>query len=357
MKLTRIGLDLAKNVFQVHGVDRTEQVVVRRQLSRNRLVRFFEEHAPCLIGMEACAGAHHWGRVFQRMGHTVRLMAPQFVKPYIKSQKNDANDAEGICEAVGRPNMRFVEIKRVEQQDMQAIHRIRSERVRQRTATSNQIRGLLGECGIIIPKGIDQLRRALPRIEEDRENGLTDVFRRLLEDLRRDLAHLDERIKMLDKEIARVARTDDAAKRLQTIPGVGPITATALVADLGEARQFRRGREVSAFLGLTPRQHSSGGKERLSGISKRGDAYLRTLLIHGARAALRTAGKKSDPRSRWVTRVSERRHQNIAAVALTNKNARIAWALLSRGGTFDPEQGRRIAESPGHERSEQEWDV
>ena len=201
----------------------------------------------------------------------------------MKSQKNDANDAEGLCEAVGRPNLRFVAIKNVEQQDLQAIHRIRSERVRQRTATANQIRGLLDEYGMIIPQGIDQVRRALPQIEEDRENGLTDVFRNLLEDLRQDWARLDERIEALDPEIARVARTDEAAKRLQTIPGIGPITATALVADLGEARQFKRGREVSAFLGLTPRQHSSGGKERLSGIRKRGDAYLRTLLIHGAR--------------------------------------------------------------------------
>jgi transposase len=357
MKLTRIGLDLAKNVFQVHGVDRTERVVVRRQLSRNQVEKFFEKLAPSLIGMEACASAHHWGRVFERMGHTVRLIAPQFVKPYVKSQKNDANDAEGICEAVGRPNMRFVAIKRVEQQDMQAIHRIRSERVRQRTATANQIRGLLGEYGLVVPQGIDQVRRALPRIEEDRENGLTGAFRRLLEDLRQDLAHLDERIEALDEEIKRAARTDEAAKRLQTIPGIGPITATALVADLGDARQFKRGREVSAFLGLTPRQHSSGGKERLSGISKRGDTYLRTLLIHGARAVLRTAGNKTYPRSRWVMRVSERRHRNIAAVALANKNARIAWAVLSRGGTFDPEHGRRFAESPGHERSGQEWEV
>jgi transposase len=206
---------------------------------------------------------------------------------------------------------------------------------------------------MIIPQGIDQVRRALPRIEEDRENGLTDVFRNLLEDLRQDLARLDGRIKMLDQEIERVARTNEAAKRLQTIPGIGPITATARVADLGEARQFKRGREVSAFLGLTPRQHSSGGKERLSGISKRGDAYLRTLLIHGARAALRTAKKKTDPRSRGVIRVSERRHRNIAAVALANKNARIAWAVLNRGGTFDPEHGQRFAESPGHVRSGQ----
>jgi transposase len=311
------------------------------------MVGFFKKLTPCLIGMEACASAHHWGRVLQEMGHTVRLIAPQFVKPYVKGQKNDANDAEGICEALSRPTMRFVAIKRVEQQDIQSIHRIRSERVKQRTATVNQIRGLLGEYGIVVPKGINQLRRALPEIAEDMENGLTEAFRNLLEDLRRDLAHLDERVKQLEKEIQKVARKDEAAKRLQTIPGIGPITATALAADLGDARHFKRGREVSAFLGLTPRQHSSGGKAKLSGISKRGDTYLRTLLIHGARAALRTAGNKTDPRSRWVIRVGERRHRNIAAVALANKNARIAWALLSRGETFDPHHIQRPTEGTG----------
>ncbi|MDR1274844.1 MAG: IS110 family transposase [Candidatus Accumulibacter sp.] len=347
MKLTRIGLDLAKNVFQVHGVDQSGHVALRRRLSRNQMVGFFKKLTPCLIGMEACASAHHWGRVLQEIGHTVRLIAPQFVKPYVKGQKNDANDAEGICEALSRPSMRFVAIKRVEQQDIQSIHRIRSERVKQRTATVNQIRGLLGEYGIVVPKGINQLRRALPEIAEDMENGLTEAFRNLLEDLRRDLAHLDERVKQLEKEIQKVARKDEAAKRLQTIPGIGPITATALAADLGDARHFKRGREVSAFLGLTPRQHSSGGKAKLSGISKRGDTYLRTLLIHGARAALRTAGNKTDPRSRWVIRVSERRHRNIAAVALANKNARIAWALLSRGETFDPHHIQRPTEGTG----------
>jgi transposase len=339
MNVTRIGLDLAKNVFQVHGVDRSERVVVRRQLSRSQMVGFFEKLPPCLIGMEACASAHHWARTLQPMGHTVRLIAPQFVKPYIKSQKNDANDAEGICEAVGRPNMRFVTIKTREQQDMQAIHRIRSELVCQRTAKANQIRGLLGEYGIVVAKRVEQLRRALPLICEDLCNGLSGSFRRLLEDLRQDLCWLNGRIEELDGEIEQFVRQDERAVRLQTIPGIGPVTATALVADLGDARQFRRGREVSAFLGLTPRQMSSGGKERLLGISKRGDAYLRTLLIHGARSALRVAARKGDPRSRWAINVGGRRHKNIAAVALANKNARIAWALLTRGGRYDSQHG------------------
>ena len=343
MNVTRIGLDLAKNVFQVHGVDRNERVLVRRCLSRAQVEVFFGNLPPCLIGMEACGSAHHWARLLQRQGHTVRLMAPQFVKPYIKNQKNDANDAEGICEAVGRPNMRFVAIKSVEQQDMQALHRIRSERIRQRTATANQIRGLLGEYGIVIAKGINQLRRALPRIIEERDNMLSVALRQLVEDARQDLARLDSRIKELDSHIERIAREDEASRRLQTIPGIGPITATALVADLGDARQFRRSRELPAFLGIVPRQHSSGGKERLLGISKQGDRYLRTLLIHGARSVLRTARKKGDPRSRWVIGVGDRRHENIAAVALANKNARIAWALLSRGGVYDSEHGYRIA--------------
>jgi transposase len=342
MKITRIGLDLAKNVFQVHGVDRTERAVIHRQLSRSQMVAFFEKLPPCLIGMEACASAHHWARTLQQMGHTVRLIAPQFVKPYIKNQKNDANDAEGICEAVGRPNMRFVTVKTTEQQDIQAIHRIRSELVHQRTAKANQIRGLLAEYGIIVAKRIEQLRCALPLICEDLSNHLSARFRRLLEELRQDLSWLDGRIESLDREIKELARQDETAVRLQTIPGIGPITATALVADLGDAHQFRRGREVSAFLGLTPRQMSSGGKERLLGISKRGDTYLRTLLIHGARSALRVAANKGDPRSRWAVSVGERRHRNIAAVALANKNARIAWALLTRGGHYDSRHGYRV---------------
>ena len=342
MKVTRIGLDLAKNVFQVHGVDRPEQVVVRRQLSRGQMKAFFEKLPPCLIGMEACASAHYWGRLFQQMGHTVRLIAPQFVKPYVKSQKNDANDAEGICEAVSRPSMRFVAVKTVEQQDMQALHRIRSELVRQRTAKANQIRGLLGEYGLVVAQRIDQLRRVLPQLCEDIESGLSADFRGLLEGLRQDLVYLDERIHALDEKLIQAARTNEAARRLQSIPGIGPITSTALVASLGDARTFKKGRDVSAWIGLTPRQHSSGGKDRLAGISKRGDTYLRTLLIHGARAVLKTVKNKTDPRSRWITGVSERRHQNIAAVALANKNARIVWALLSRGGQYASEYGMCI---------------
>lgn len=343
MNVTRIGLDLAKNVFQIHGVDRDERVVIKRKCTRRQVREYFEKLPPCRIGMEACASAHYWARVFSRMGHEVKLIAPQFVKPYVKSQKNDANDAEAICEAVGRPNMRFVTAKTVAQQDMLAVHRIRSELVRQRTAKANQIRGLLAEYGVIVPVGINTLRRALPEIQEDVENGLSDLFRRLLIGLQADLIELDQRVEQLDGEIQTAAKENEIARRLQSIPGIGPITATALAASVGDGRQFQRGRDMAAWLGLPPGQHSSGGKDRLLGMSKRGDRYLRTLLIHGARAVIQTAANKTDPRSRWIVGVVARRHKNVAAVALANKNARIAWALIVRGGAYDNQFGMAAA--------------
>jgi transposase len=337
MNIKRIGIDLAKQVFQLHGVDGQEKVVLRKQLRRVQLLDYFKKLPPCLIGMEACGGAHYWARELQKLGHTVKLMAPQFVKPYVKSNKNDANDAEAICEAVARPNMRFVAIKTIAQQDIQAIHRIRSELVQQRTAKVNQIRGLLAEYGIVVDRRVDVLRNALPQLLEEAENGLTADFRVLLDGLRQDLITLDERVDDLDKKIKTLATNNPAAKRLQQIPGIGPIIATALICAIGDGKQFQRGRDMAAWLGLTPRQHSSGGKDRLLGISKRGDAYLRTLLIHGARSALKVAGKKDDPRSRWLQNLCSRRNKNIAAVALANKNARIAWALLSKETDYLPE--------------------
>jgi len=343
MNLTRVGVDLAKQVFQVHGVDRHERVQVKRTLSRRQVHSYFAGQAPCLIGMEACASAHYWARELSLLGHTVKLIPPQFVKPYVKGQKNDANDAAAICEAVGRRTMRFVAVKSAAQQDVQALHRIRSELVRQRTAKANQIRGLLSEYGIVVPVGIGTLRRAIPEIQEDAENGLSGLFRRLLSGLRQDLETFDTRIAELDTEIVQAARGDETAQRLQSIPGIGPMTATALVAAVGDARQFARGRDLSASLGLTPGQHSSGGKERLLGITKHGDCYLRTLLVHGARAVLKGAARKDDPRSRWVMNVAHRRHKNVAAVALANKMARIAWALLTRGGTYDSQHGMTVA--------------
>ncbi len=337
MNIKRVGIDLAKQVFQIHGVDGQEKVVLRKQLRRAHLLDYFKKLPSCLIGMEACGGAHYWARELQKLGHTVKLMAPQFVKPYVKSNKNDANDAEAICEAVARPTMRFVAIKTIAQQDIQAIHRIHSELVQQRTAKVNQIRGLLAEYGIVVGRRVDVLQNALPLLLEDAENGLTTDFRALLEGLQQDLATLDERVDDLDKTIKTLSSNNADAKRLQQIPGIGPITATALVCAIGDGKQFKRGRDMAAWLGLTPRQHSSGGKERLLGISKRGDAYLRTLLIHGARAVLKVAGKKADLRSRWLQNLCNRRNKNIAAVALANKNARIAWAMLSKKTDFLPE--------------------
>ena len=338
MKLIRVGVDLAKNVFQLHGVDRGEKTVWRRRLRREDWIKVLKERVEpgCEIGMEACSGAHHWARELLKLGYSVKLIPPQFVKPYVKSNKNDANDAEAICEAMSRPGMRFVAVKSVEQQDVQAMHRVRSGLVEQRTAKASQIRGLVAEYGLVVPRELVRLRVALPRWLEDQANGLSASFRRLLEGLREDLVRLDERVKELDREIERLAQSDPTAKRLMQLRGVGPITATALVATVGNARQFVNGRQMSAALGLTPRQHSSGGRERLLGISKRGDAYLRTLLIHGARAVIRTAPAKDDRLSKWVTRLAARSHINVAAAALANKTTRMAWAMLSRGTNYEP---------------------
>jgi transposase len=268
----------------------------------------------------------------------VKIIAPQFVKPYVKSNKNDANDAEAICEAMSRPHMRFVSVKTVEQQDIQAVHRIRAELTKQRTAKANQIRGLVAEYGLVAPKEVVHLRRALPCWLEDAENGLSDRFRRLLNGLWGDLRVLDERMIELDREIAVVAQSDPVAKRLQQLRGVGPIIATALVAAVGNGDQFANGRQMAAALGLTPKQHSSGGKERLLGISKRGDVYLRALLIHGARAVIRTAKDKDDRLSQWATRLAARSHPNVAAVALANKTTRMAWAMLKNGTDYQPDR-------------------
>lgn len=338
MKLIRVGVDLAKTVFQVHGVDRSEKVVWRRKLGRGDWIRVLLDRIEpgCEIGMEACSGAHHWARQLQAQGYTVKLIAPQFVNPYVKSNKNDANDAEAICEAMSRPSMRFVAVKTVEQQDVQAVHRVRASLVDQRKSKANQIRGLTAEYGLVAPKELLYLRAAIPRWLEDQGNGLSERFRRLLRGLWQDLLAVDERVEELDREIEQIARTDPVAVRLQQLRGIGPVTATALLATVGDASQFANGRQMAASFGLTPKQNSSGGKERLLGISKRGDAYLRSLLVHGARAVIRTAPAKTDRLSTWVMRIATTRHPNIAAVALANKTARIAWAMLSKGTNYHP---------------------
>jgi transposase len=287
--------------------------------------------------MEACAGAHHWARELQSRGYTVRLIPPQFVKPYVKSNKNDANDAEAICEAMSRPGMRFVAVKSVEQQDIQATHRIRAELMTQRTAKANQIRGLVAEYGIVAPLSMQALRAAIPGWLEDAENGLTDHFRSLLHEVWGDLVALDDRMVELDQEIKQLAERNAVTRRLQQLRGVGPMVATALVATVGNAEQYHKGRQMAASLGLTPRQYSSGDKHRLFGITKRGDVYLRTLLVHGARAVVSQAKHKDDRLSRWVTGIAKRRHPNVAAVALANKTARMAWAMLRNESDYDPD--------------------
>ena len=339
MKIKRMGVDLAKNVYQLHGVDGGDKCVLRRRLKRaNWLpVLFDKAESGCEIGMEACTGAHHWARLLQSKGYKVKLIAPQFVKPYVKSNKNDAKDAEAICEAMSRPSMRFVSIKTVEQQDIQAMHRIRSELICHRTAKANQIRGLVAEYGLVASKQMTSLRSAIPRWLEAADNSLTDRFRGLLNGLWGDLRGLDQRVRELDQEIQGIANSNPEAKRLQQLRGVGPMIATALVAAVGKGEHFSRGRQMSASLGLTPRQHSSGQKDRLLGISKRGDPYLRSLLVHGARSVIWASRGKDDRLSEWVTDLATRRHTNVAAVALANKTVRMAWAMLSNGTDCQPD--------------------
>jgi transposase len=339
MKIKRIGVDLAKNVFQLHGVDCADQVVWQRRLNRETwLMALFKKLEPgCDVGMEACTGAHHWGRLLEARGYHVKLIAPQFVKPYVKSNKNDANDAEAICEAMSRPSMRYVKVKTVAQQDIQAAHRIRSELVAHRTAKANQIRGLVAEYGLVAPQQVQALRKAIPVWLEDADNGLTPQFRRLLNGLWEDLKTLDNRIGELDQEIKLIAVNNPVATRLQSLIGVGPMVATALIAAVGDGQQFANGRQMAASLGLTPKQHSSGNKQRLLGITKRGDSYLRSLLVHGARSAVYNARHKEDRLSRWITSLTARRHANVAAVALANKTVRMAWAMLKNETHYQPD--------------------
>jgi transposase len=335
-----IGIDLAKNSVHVFGVDAQGRQVLSKKVSRGKLSAFMVNQPPCLVAMEACGSAHHWARLFREFGHEVRLIAPQFVKPFVKSNKNDAVDAEAICEAAQRPNMRFVAIKTVEQQDIQAIHRMRSLTVERRTAQVNQVRGLLLEYGIDVPQGRAALMRRLPEIFEDATNGLSERFRAELNTVLEELRHLDARVAHYDTQIQAIAQNDETVQRLMTIPGIGALVATALVAAVGEdVGLFRHGRGLAAWLGLVPRQHSTGGRERLLGISKRGDVYVRQLLIHGARAVMRWVERKEDATSRWASALKSRRHTNVAVVAMANKIARVADAVMRTGKPYDPAIG------------------
>jgi transposase len=329
MNITTVGIDLAKNVFQVHGVDERGKVVLRKALKRAEVTKLFSGLPACLVGMEACGGAHYWARQLMQLGHTVKLMAPQFVKPYVKTNKNDARDAEAICEAVSRPNMRFVPVKDIEQQTVLALHRARQGFVVERTAQCNQMRGLLYELGIVIPKGIRYVEKQLPEILEDAENGLPQISRSLFARLFDHFRQLGAQVKELESQIKAWHKQNAASGRIEAIPGIGALTASALVASIGDAKTFKSGRQLAAWLGLVPRQDSSGGKERLLGISKRGDVYLRTLLIHGARAVLFHRMRQVEHQDGWLMRLRARRNPNVAAVALANKNARVVWALLA----------------------------
>lgn len=334
MNITTIGIDLAKTVFQVHGVDDRGKVVLRKAVKRADLGKMFSTLPACLVGMEACGSAHYWARRLIEMGHTVKLMAPQFVKPYVKTNKNDARDAEAICEAVTRPNMRFVPVKDVEQQTVLALHRARQGFVVERTAQANQMRGLLYELGIVIPKGIRYIDKQLPQILEDGENGLPEISRSLFARLFEHFQRLGHQVKELESQLKAWHKQSAASERIEAIPGIGALTASALVASIGDAKTFKSGRQLAAWLGLVPRQASSGGKEKLLGISKRGDVYLRTLLIHGARSVLFHRMRQAEHQDGWLMRLRARRNPNVAAVALANKNARVVWALLAHGRQY-----------------------
>jgi transposase len=324
--VSTLGIDLAKNTFSVHGVDVNGVVTVRRTVSRRKLAELVARLPPCLIGMEACSGAHEWARRFGAAGHTVRLMAAKFVAPYRKSGKNDGNDAEAICEAVGRPNMRFVPIKSVQQQSDLSLHRVRQGFVEERTATLNRVRGLIAEFGYVLPTGVEQLRRQVPELID----RLPAQVARCVHDLLEHAERLRGKVLEYEREIRVSVRDNELARRAHTRPGIGPITASALVATVGNGHDFKNGRQFSAWLGLVPRQYSTGGKTRLGHITKRGDPYLRTLLVMGARSVLQRAYRESDPLSRWALALQQRRGYHRACVAIAAKNARVAWALLAK---------------------------
>jgi len=331
-KVTTVGLDLAKSVFSLHGVDASGRVVLRKTVRRDKLVELVAALPPCLIGMEACGGAHQWARQFEQLGHRVGIMMARFVAPYRKSSKNDGNDAEAICEAVARPNMRFVPVKSAEQQAILSLHRVRQGYVEERTATINRIRGLLAEFGLVLPQRAVEVRRAAVVLAE----SLPLLAREAITDLRSHLTYLDGRIDHYEQQLITLNRHCAPAQRIMTMPGIGPITASAITASVASGHEFSNGRQFAAWLGLVPRQNSTGGKTRLGRITKRGDAYLRTLLMLGARAVLQTAAQKTDRLSRWAVALRERRGYHRAVIAIAAKNARIIWALLAREADFVP---------------------
>jgi transposase len=340
MEIAVLGIDLGKTNCSVVGLDRLGHVVLRRRMHRDSVAKLAAGLPACIVAMEACCGAHHLGRLLHEMGHQVRLMSPEYVRPYVKAQKNDDRDAEAIAEAATRPTMRFVELKSAEQLDMQSLHRVRDRLVGERTALINQLRAVLLERGFTAPQGRRKLEQALTVLLDEPGElppsfALSPRIRTLVEDMRAEWAELDRRIGAFDDEFAARAKADATARRLATIPGIGVLNATALAAAIGGAASFARGRDLAAWLGLVPRQATTGGKPRLLGISKRGNVYLRRLLIHGARAAMPSLLTTNTALGAWLRGLAGRVHKNVAVVALANKLARIAWAVLYRGETFD----------------------
>jgi transposase len=343
-----IGLDIAKNVFQVHGVDRNGNQLFNKKIARSGIKAFFANTPPCLVGIEACGGAHYWARELQALGHTVKLIPPHIVKPFVMRNKTDAADAQAICEVVRRPGTKFVSMKTEEQQDLTALHCIRERLIAARTSLVNQTRGLLYERGIIFSQGIPAFEKGIKEFLEMESNG--GIFMDMLQEQWKEYVSLNERIKVLTERLKDMATSDATCQRLMKIPGVGPLTATAVVGKIGKAQEFKNGRQFAAFLGLTPREHSSGGKQRLLGISKRGDSYVRKLLIQGARAVCMVwnAGEcvpKGDRRKLWLREITLRRGKYCASVAQANKTARILWNVLAKGEEYDAQKNGNKAET------------
>lgn len=333
--ITRIGIDLAKNIFQVCATTETGKVIYNKTIKRPKLTAFMVNQPRCEVILEACGTSNYWSRVITEQGHTVKLINPAYVRPYVKTNKNDAADAEALCEAASRPGMRFVQPKTIAQQDIQILHRVRSRLVSKRTSLCNQIRGLLGEYGITIAQGRRNICKNMPTILEDAENDLTFSTREVFALLYEELVDLDSRIQTMDIRVKKISVSNPVCEKLMSMPGVGPMVATAIFSVMGDPKSYRNGREFAAYLGLVPRQYSTGGKSILKGISKRGDTHTRTLLVQGANAALLRMGGKDDRLSRWAMSLKARKGHSIAIVALANKMARICWSMVAHNTTFE----------------------